>query len=127
MSSAFSAGQELFFEPVTTSLARRDVSPTVHPVTVSKVGRAWVTFAHGRQSMRFELEPDDDGLFYVDGGDYSSPGRVWLTREAHADHLARMKAGETILAATRRGGPVFPPQVPTEMLVALAALLPPQT
>ena len=60
----FYIGQKLWFVP---SSRHR----TEYEVTVTKIGRKWITIGHDRF--------DADSM-WLDGGRYSSPGRVWLTR-----------------------------------------------
>ena len=48
---------------------------------VAKVGRKWV---HGTCGYRFAKDS-----WYIDGGNYSSPGRVWPTK-AHAEESAQL-------------------------------------
>jgi hypothetical protein len=60
----------------------------LHEARVSKVGRKWVYFdMNGRPAHRAAI-----GHPYLDGGDYSSPGRVWASadecRDAHAREAA---------------------------------------
>lgn len=43
-------------------------------VTVVKVGRKWLMLSNRRRAHRDTLE--------VDGGDYSSPGKCWPSKEA---------------------------------------------
>lgn len=123
MSHAFSLGQELYFEPVTSYRPAQKPLHELRSVAVTKIGRVWITVKSATTSYRFEPEPDDEGLLWTDGGDYGSPGRIWLTREAHADYSARIGATGKILSAFRAGH-AAPRQIPTEMLVAMAALLP---
>jgi hypothetical protein len=45
-------------------------------VEVSKVGRKWIETERG---LRFDI-----ATLNADGGQYTSPGRAWITQEAHA-------------------------------------------
>lgn len=65
--SKFQVGQVLWYAPYD----RRN-RPSV--IVVSSVGRKWVKF--NRDSRRF-----DASTMEVDGGQYSSPGKIWMSRE----------------------------------------------
>lgn len=65
----YEVGQKLWYVPNRTSAHLRP-----REVTVESIGRKWVTC--GR--MRFDKET---GI--VDGGSYSSPGRVYASREEY--------------------------------------------
>lgn len=55
---------------------------------VTKIGRRWAYLSvHDRPAHRIALGTD-----YLDGGDYSSPGRVWESVEAFADSETRAVA-----------------------------------
>lgn len=69
--NTFTVGQKFYFVPDTTVSGRR--TPTW--VTVTQVGRKWITTDQG---MRF-----DPLTLQVDGGQYSSPGRMYVNREEH--------------------------------------------
>lgn len=54
-------------------------------VTVSKIGRRWITLSDGN---RFDCTSDDWRI--VDGGGYSSPGRLWDS-ERHFENSQRVR------------------------------------
>lgn len=77
----YTVGQQLWFE------SNNDYSqrpPTYYQVTVTKVGRKWVELNEGQ----YKVERDK---VHVDGGRYSSPGRLWLTKE-DAESYLKLKA-----------------------------------
>lgn len=67
----YQVGQELYFVP--NSMVSRRESP--HTVTITKVGRKWLTL-----SNYYRVDRDD---LRADGGNYSSPGRCWLSQEEY--------------------------------------------
>jgi hypothetical protein len=72
----YTVGQKLFYAP---SKHYRRTPP--HEVTVTAVGRKWVTIemdSATRRTMRFE---STDKRMVLDGGQHSSPGRCYLNRE----------------------------------------------
>lgn len=66
----FEVGMELYFVP---SDPRRQKNQLVK---VEKVGRKWVNLDNG---YRFDKEAKYG--MWVDGGEYSSPGRLYLSKE----------------------------------------------
>jgi hypothetical protein len=52
-------------------------------LTVTKVARKWVTLGNGRHIDRYRVELGSD---QVDGGEFSSPGKVWESREVWDAH-----------------------------------------
>lgn len=77
MSNEFKVGDVVWF--VDNDRRQRRNGPEA--VTVSKAGRKWVEYHDGRR--RFDRE-----TLLVDGGKYSSPGRIWRSvaeYEAHSD------------------------------------------
>ena len=68
-------GQKLWYVP--SYGYRRDG----HEVTVEKIGRRWVTLAGNCGRI-------DKGTLFLDGGQYTSPGRCWLSREAYEESKA---------------------------------------
>lgn len=82
------AGQELYFVPG----IRRTAAP--YTVTVKSVGRKWAKLEGylGRISLE-TLE--------VDGGDYSSPGKCWVSAALYEKTAARRKAWDALRAHIR--------------------------
>lgn len=70
-------GQELVYVP---SDSRRPIQR----VTIEKIGRKWATLS--KHYGRIDL-----ATLQVDGGDYSSPGRCWVSEEAHTQFVAATK------------------------------------
>jgi hypothetical protein len=70
----FELGMSFFFVPN----ERRHTSD--RHVTVSKIGRRWVTLSDGN---RFDRTSDNWRI--VDGGGYSSPGRLWDSEQQFKD------------------------------------------
>ena len=68
-------GQKLYYVPANRY---RRVDPT--EVTVTAVGRKWVTFKDGSITERFALA---DPRMEVDGGEYESPGRCYISKDAY--------------------------------------------
>lgn len=103
-------GQKLWFVPRET----RWTKPT--EVEILSVGRKWATTDAYRSGMRVSLESLD-----ADGGDYNSPGRCYLSREAYEVHQRR---GATWLAIRRAVGDCyFVPDATTEEMEQAASLL----
>ncbi|MCP3680295.1 MAG: hypothetical protein GY782_08620 [Gammaproteobacteria bacterium] len=71
---SFKVGQKLYFVPFNI---RRDGEPRA--VTITKVGRKWVCLNHPTwKPYRF-----DKDTMQVDGGDWSSPAKCYLNKEAY--------------------------------------------
>lgn len=120
--TAWTVGQEVVFEELPASWERNGKS-RIHPVTLTKVGRVWAHFSFGHQRYRFPIAPDEvSGQFEVDGGDWSSPGRIWRSLDEQAEHARRRSAWDAIVAMTRLGHQV-PAAIPTDLLVAVADAL----
>ena len=64
-----------------------------HHVTVLKVGRKWADIGHGR---RISIE-----TLCVDGGEYSSPGTSYLSKEDHDKEVALNKAWRRFMDMAR--------------------------
>jgi hypothetical protein len=77
-------GQKLIFVP---GERRRGVGPV--EVTVERVGRKWAAISNG-----YRIGVDD---LVADGGQYSCPGRCYLSREEY-DAKARAEAAWRALA-----------------------------
>lgn len=71
-------GQELFWE-ASDAFSRRKGN-TTKMVTIAKVGRQWLALSDGHRI--------DAVTLLADGGDYSSPGRCFLSREDWDAHNA---------------------------------------
>lgn len=67
----YKLGLMLWYEP--TDLRHS----TGFPLKVTKVGRKWVDLGDDRYPQRYRVAI---GQVAVDGGQYSSPGRVWLSQ-----------------------------------------------
>lgn len=75
--SDFKEGQELVYVPSEKRGSGLDT------ITVTKVGRKWVSFKTGRGgSNRF-----DKDTMLVDGGGYASPGKIYPSMAAYQDEL----------------------------------------
>jgi hypothetical protein len=61
--------------------------------TITKVGRKWVYLDSG---YRFELEYVQNKMMYLDGGNYSSPGRVWLCEGDYVNHCKCQKLWQAL-------------------------------
>ena len=68
----YTVGQELWYEPGHTHTGLGRV------VRVQKVGRKWVTLGDHWFPDRYRVKVDEVA---VDGGDYSSPGRLWNSKQ----------------------------------------------
>lgn len=73
-------GQELWYVPED----RRFVGQA-HAVRITKIGRKWAEVGRGLGRVNIET-------LWVDGGNYSSPGRCWLSREAWEAETIRQEA-----------------------------------
>jgi hypothetical protein len=76
----------------TVWLVLSDNRHTCRPARITRVGRKWATLDDGN---RFDVT---NGL--LDGRNYSSPGRVWLSSEAHAQHVELVKSWRQLNSAT---------------------------
>ncbi len=65
-------------------------------VTITKVGRKWAYFGHDR----FEI-----GTCYVDGGYWSSPGRLWATRADAEEYNLTESRWRTLKSSMAYGPP----------------------
>jgi hypothetical protein len=109
-------GQTLYFYRIT--YRRGDVVAPV-PVVVSKIGRKWVSISrNGHDAGRFDPESG-----YVDGGQFSSPGRVWRSAAEHDAEAERVRVWDLLKSAIRShiGGPR--PDVTTDDIRAAAKAL----
>lgn len=60
-----------------------------YPITITAVGRKWAET--DKRNARFNLSTG-----YVDGKGYSSPGRVWPSKEAYELHRDLVKAWDLL-------------------------------
>lgn len=90
--SDFKVGQQIFVE------WRNGSKPYMLTETVSKIGRKWVEFMNGR--CRFNPE-----TMNIDGGEYTSPGRVWLTEDAYDAHVERRHMWQKLYKLASRHTP----------------------
>ena len=73
----YEVGQELWYVAHDARRGRIDGATPGHTVTVLRVGRVWADLSH---KMRVRI-----GQTWVDGGRYSSPGRVYASRETYLE------------------------------------------
>jgi hypothetical protein len=72
------------------TLNRKD--PAIYPATLTKIGRKWVHFETERNGTdRF----DPDGG-WIDGGQYTSPGKVYPSKEAYELEVTRNEAWDRL-------------------------------
>ena len=83
-------GKKLIFMP---SERRRDVGPV--EVTVEKVGRKWATISNHQR-----IGVDD---LVADGGQYSSPGRCYLSRVEYEAETRAEAAWRSLCKAIDQG------------------------
>ena len=102
-------GQKLWYVP--SYGYRRDG----HEVTVEKIGHRWATLAGNWGRI-------DKDTLWLDGGQHSSPGRCWLSREAYEESKA-IEAAMRRLQEQIRYGRVVEPDVTLADIQAAAALL----
>jgi hypothetical protein len=77
--SEFHVGQELYLQYHERRFTQN------RPVFVSKVGRKWIHFDDGR----YRFNPES---MRVDGGGYSSPGTVYMSKEEHDAEMDKRDA-----------------------------------
>lgn len=73
-------GQELWYVPADSRYVDRSKF-----VKVTKLGRKWVALDH----EGYRIDPE---TLWVDGGQYSSPGRCWPSKEAWEVEVRRARA-----------------------------------
>jgi len=103
-------GQELWFVP-----SRRRASPYI--ATVLKVGRKWAELDD--RGLRIDVE-----TLWADGGQYSSPGRAWLSKEAWEEEVERNKAWDRFTTLLRHKYSV-PDHLTTEDIIGMIRKLQP--
>lgn len=81
----YKVGQTLWYYPSHYANSRKGFE-----VTVESVGRKWVRLSSG---MRVEKSSR-----VVDGGEYSSPGELWLDEEEHQKHQELSSTWRAFLA-----------------------------
>jgi hypothetical protein len=80
----YKVGQKLWFERTLNAKPG-----TGEDVIVTKVGRKWVDLAKASYPTHKGYRVAVDSV-NVDGGNYSSPGRVWASEEEAQDNLERV-------------------------------------
>ena len=85
MSGAFEVGQTLYLHRHIHGNQKGDPE-NLSPVTVSTVGRKWISLANGSRFLR------DDPRMGLDGHGYSSTGRCYITAEEFHRERAFNKA-----------------------------------
>lgn len=90
--SDFTVGQKLV---AVYTLNRKD--PRVAEVMVTGIGRVWVTYDDGIRRPRFD--PED---MSIDGGNFTSPGRVFLSMDEFAQARRRAKLRHAIVQNVSR-------------------------
>lgn len=101
---------------------------------IVKIGRKWATIQQPNGfTDRFCVDDDDedgrrdpenDGPYRIDGGDYGSPGRVWRDEAHHHAYVAKQTAW-TRLTAHARERSSMPAHLTTAQLEAIANQLTP--
>lgn len=73
-----SVGQALWYVPSEGIGGPREV-------TITKIGRKWAQLSgnHGRMDIK---------SYWIDGGQDTSPGRCWISKEVYEAELSRQKA-----------------------------------
>lgn len=104
-------GQKLWYVPRDS----REVSQS-REVTVTKIGRKWAEIDMG-WGRGWRIDLDD---WTVDGGNYSSPGRCHISREAWKAETERRRLWDGLFQP-RYGGP--PATVTTDAIYQAASLL----
>jgi hypothetical protein len=114
----YTVGQILYYVP-----NRSYYQAESRPLKVAKVGRDWVTLEN---DARFGKR---DRKMEIDGGNYASPGRCYLSESDYKESAALVMAWEKLTSdihtTFRRAGP--PPHMTVEMIGEIRALIwPPQ-
>ena len=104
-----SVGQKLWYVPVVGY-------GQPHEVGIVKIGRVWATLG-GFERRRIRI---DD--LTADGGDYSSPGRCWLSREEWEHEMAAIAAWDKFRRVVSQFFSM-PPELTRSKIVEAAALL----
>ena len=90
--SDLSVGQKLIYVP---SHVNRRTAPMIYEVEVEKIGIRWAYLKGGFSRI-------DRNDLYADGGQYSSPGQCYLSREAYETKLRIARLWETFREKTYR-------------------------
>lgn len=61
---------------------RRSGTIPTREVTIKSIGRKWASYGAWKGD-RFDIENGS-----IDGGNYTSPGRAWINREAYEEHTS---------------------------------------
>lgn len=101
-------GQKLWYVPSDSRYAGQACE-----VTVERIGRKWANISHG---YRIDLAD-----WWVDGGQHSSPGRCYASKEAWDDEGHRQKAWRAVREGFGYRG--APPGITIDAIYQAAALL----
>lgn len=85
----------------------------VYETKVTKIGRKWVTLDNGHR-----INP---ATLWADGGQYSSPGRCWLSHKDREAYLARAEAWRRLSVYVH--GHLSPPENVTADNIELAGTM----
>lgn len=81
----FSVGQRYFYVPSEMSRKGRTSKPG-YWLTVSRLGRRWVYLTReGDSDESYRVDRNAEAWYQLDGGVYSSPGRLYESGEAYRD------------------------------------------
>ena len=69
---------------------------------ITKIGRKWITAGDGWSAIKFNAE-----TMYLDGGHYTSPGRVYIDEAAYIDSKAVQKAWQDFRSRLPYQAPEF--------------------
>lgn len=89
----YACGQELYFEWSDYGQKKN----TGEMVTITKIGRRWLTLSNGHRA--------DATTLYADGGQYSAPGRCFISRESREIERARDSAWTALRNNMQRRAP----------------------
>jgi hypothetical protein len=107
----YAVGQKVWFVP------RDSRTGTGRELVVTSVGRKWVQLRAGHNDFKVEI-----GKVDVDGGQYSSPGVLYVSEQAYHDYIALsvawVKLARVFVCITRP-----PPDVSMDDIQAAAVLL----
>lgn len=106
----FSVGQTIYYARV-KQYPRGEID--LIPEVITAIGRKWATIGRaGRFDMQTRM---------VDGGGYSSPGRIYLSVEEYETRVANAKAWAALERAIRYKS--LPPGISAEAIERAAELL----
>lgn len=87
--------------------------PIVTHAKITKIGRKWATLDDSPwRPSRFNIETGA-----IDGGEYSSPGMVYPSREAYQAETARQQAWDVLMRALNPCHHLPPAHLTTEEIV----------